>query len=98
MQGVPVYLCKAYRTLGLTHFLALNWSIWSGISNLQLRSGPLIHPVSSQISSEEAASLSIDSAFCRQLIMAVFARSPAIWYKSGCFFFSLTRSFSFGIF
>lgn len=24
MQGVPVYLCKAYRTLGLTHFLALN--------------------------------------------------------------------------
>ena len=42
MQGIPVYLCKAYRTLGLTHFLALNWSKWSG---------PLIHPVSFQISS-----------------------------------------------
>lgn len=64
MQGVPVYLCKAYRTSGLTHFLALNWSKWSGISNLQLWSGPLIHPVFFRISSEEAASLSIDSAFC----------------------------------
>ena len=36
MQGIQVYLCKAYGTLGLTHFLALNWSKWSGISNLHL--------------------------------------------------------------
>lgn len=50
-----------------------------GISNLHLWSGPLIHPVSFQISSEEATSLSIDSAFCSRLIMAVFARSPVIW-------------------
>lgn len=69
---------RPYRTSSLTHFLELNWSKLSGISNLHLWSGPLIHPVYFQISSEEVPSFSIDSTFCRRLIMAVFARSPAI--------------------